>query len=776
MTGILFIRDLAVVMVAAGAAAWFCQRVGLSVVVGYLVAGAVVGPHTPPFALVSNVDRVQTLAQVGLVFLVFAIGLNLSFSRLRRLGLSIVVATAVGAILVLLGARVLVFAMGGTVAQGLFLAGILMVSSSAIISKVLDELNATHERFGQLALGMTVLEDVVAVIMLTLLTSLMQFGGGEADGKGLLPTLGGLGAFVVLIVLVALLLVPKLLGRLSAGAPAEIRTLVVTGLLLSLGWLAFEMGYSLALGAFLLGAIIGSTRHKADIDDVFEGVRHIFGAVFFVAVGMLVDFRLLVDVWPMVLGVTALALLLRPLACALGLMAVGTSTREAVPAAVALVPLGEFSYIIAQLGTESGAVPASFFPVAVGASLLTSLAAPVLMRRAEPLADWVLRVEPPAMRAWVGLYRDWLYRLRGRSNANLLWQLTRKRLVQVGLSMLVVSAVILVANPLYDRVRGVLGDDWLFPMGVGVVYWSLLGLVVLAPTIAIWRSVSALAMMLAEGATQGGVRERRMRPVLEFTLRTVGFFLLGAWLLALLPSGQAVAGVVLLVVLFLSVVAFILRRRLARWQSRLEVELLQQLKRASHATATSAWSAELVKPSNDWELEIDEVTLPRDSAHGGKAIGKFALRKEYGCSIVGIDRQGFGIVNPGADTILYPRDKLLVLGAPEQLAKAARMLGASASSAEGPTGFDELTMEMVVVPRGSRLLERTLIELDLIRQAGVQLGGIRRNGQSNLAPSGRDTLLAGDELLVLGTSEQIKRFRAWIVPDEPVMEATEGNE
>src|SRR5690606_21882890 len=217
-------------MTAAGVAAWICQRVGLSVVVGYLVAGALAGPFTPPFSLVAETERVQLLAQVGLVFLVFSIGLNLSINRLRRLGLSVALATFIGAILVLIACRAIGFMLGLSVIQSLFLAGTMVVSSSAIISKVLGELNLTHERPGQMALAITVLEDVVAIAMLTLLTSMIQFG--SAESPPLLPVLGGLAAFVVVAAMLSLLVVPRLLRRLSVAASPETRTLVVTGLIL----------------------------------------------------------------------------------------------------------------------------------------------------------------------------------------------------------------------------------------------------------------------------------------------------------------------------------------------------------------------------------------------------------------------------------------------------------------------------------------------------------------------------------------------------------------
>jgi CPA2 family monovalent cation:H+ antiporter-2 len=308
--------------------------------------------------------------------------------------------------------------MGWSVTASLFLAAMLMVSSSAIISKVLDELNLTHERAGQLALGVTVFEDIVAVTMLTLLASLVQFGGTKPPP--LLPMLGGLGAFIVLLALLSLLIIPMLLARLGRDAQPEVRTLVIAGILLSLSWLAVQLGYSLALGAFVFGVIVGSTRFKSDVESAFESLRQLFGAVFFVAVGMLVDFRLLREAWPQMLAMTALALVLRPFACSIGFLAVGNSPREAIHGGLALTPLGEFTFIIAQLGVESGILPKAFYPVAAGASLLTAISAPLLTRHGEALGQRASRAQPRFVSKALRTYQGWLERLRNRGTAGIL--------------------------------------------------------------------------------------------------------------------------------------------------------------------------------------------------------------------------------------------------------------------------------------------------------------------------------------------------------------------
>ncbi len=767
MSGLLLIRDLAVVLLIAGGVAWLCQRAGLSNVVGYLVAGIIIGPHTPPFALVASLDQVHTLAQLGLVFLIFAIGLNLNLGRLKRLGLSVVVATGVGTLVLLQAGRLVGTAMGWSPTGSLFLAAMLMVSSSAIIGRVLAELKLTHERAGQLALGMTVLEDVVAIAMLTLLSSLV--GPGHAGGPALVPRLGALAAFVVFLSLMSLLIVPRLLARTSRLATPEIRTLLVGGLLLGLGWLAVQAGYSLALGAFVFGAIVGSTRYREDIESVLGGMDQIFGAVFFVAMGMMVDLRLLLEAWPLVLGMTAMALVLRPLVCALGLMVAGNSSRQALQTALCLTPLGELSFVIAQLGVQSAVLPVTAYPAAVGASLLSSVAAPAMIRRAEAWSERLGRAEPQILTRWLEFYRDLLARLRHRQTASVLWRLTGRRIVQTGVLLLFASALILLAVPLYGTLRSAAGQDRLPPQGIEILFGSVLGLVVLAPLIAIWRNVSALAMIVAEAATAGPLSLRRFRAPLETVLRGMALLLLGLWLVSVLPAGWSWFGPAGAVLVALVLVAAVFWRRFVRLQSRLEIELLEQLKRATRTLTSPTWSAALTDPAADWPLDIDEVTLPGDCPHAGKNLGQLALRNLYGCSVIGIDRHGYGIVNPRADTVLYPGDKLLLLGRAEQLEQAARYLRSIAAGPEPTPDLEELAMESLTVPPGSPMAGKSLQELDLIRRFGVQIGGIRRGASVQLSPGGQDSFAPGDQLLVLGSHAQIKEFASALLP--PLAEA-----
>jgi len=302
-----------------------CRRFGLSSIVGYLLAGIVIGPHTPPFSFILDEARIVALSQFGLVFLMFGIGLGLSLSKFARLGMGMVVATALGAAGVLILTQLASPFMGWTPLQTTFVAAMLMVSSSAVIAKIVTEQNKWHEQASQTALAVTVLEDVVAVIMLTVLASQVEATSGATGSMGRL--LGGLSAFVVLLIGAGLMVVPRLMRRLETRGDSEMQTVIIAGLLFALALIAAKAGYSLALGAFLFGAIVAEVPQRLGVETSFRGLRDMFSSVFFVSIGMMIDLKLIAEAWPMVLGLTGFALVVRPLACGFALILTGTPPR-----------------------------------------------------------------------------------------------------------------------------------------------------------------------------------------------------------------------------------------------------------------------------------------------------------------------------------------------------------------------------------------------------------------------------------------------------------------
>ena len=758
MPSIDFIQDLAVVVLVAGVVGWFCQRLHLSVVVGYLAAGMVVGPYTPPFSLVHDGGRIETLAQVGLIFLIFSIGMRLRLRRLRQFGLSLVIATLIGAVIVFNLARLAGTLLGFNSTESFFLASMLMVSSSAVISKVLTEIGAMHEKVGQLATGVTVLEDVVAVAMLTLLSSIIQFGQTGLARLG--ETLGLLGAFVVLAGIGGLLIVPWLLRKLSASASEELQTLMVAGLLLTMALLAQHAGYSLALGAFLLGAIVAETPHRTQVDRTFEGLRDVFSAVFFVAIGMQINVGEIAGNAALVLAVAALAIVGRGTACTLGLVATGSGTKEALRVGLAVTPIGEFSFIIAQLGASAGVIPGKFYPMAVGASLLTTLAAPPLTRRSGAISDWLVAHEPRLLENWIDYYQHLLQRLRWRARRSRLWQLSKRRLVQITVEILLVTGLLVFSEQMFAMVEGYLGQGWIFPHGLEIGFWSALVLVALVPVVAIWRNISALALLYAQVSTAGQRHAVVLRPLIETGLKTLAGAALFLWLSAVLPIG----GVTRWLLAFLTLLAVtglvFFWRKLIYWHSELEIGLNEALAEADQRG--SATTAPWLRSQDDWNLNISECVLPDLAACRGRSMAELGLRSRFGCSVVGIERQGFMIANPPPEAVFYPRDRVLLLGSAAQVEAAKKFLAAVAGAEPVTVGFDEVRMEAVVVPEPCGWVGSTLASLASTRRTGVQIAGINRGGRRILNPGADETLQGGDELLLLGTPEQIDAFRAFV--------------
>lgn len=751
-----FIQDLGVVLLVASAAGWLFHRMGLSVVVGYLLAGIIIGPYTPPFPLVQDIDRIETLANVGLVFLMFTIGMGLSFRRLQRLGLSIVLATALIAFLLFNFWRGVGMMIGFTELQSLFFAAMWVSSSSAIIGKVLQEKGLAHRRSGQLALGVTVLEDVVAVVTLTLLISYAGLGG-ETSG-GVWGTIGFFGAFVVFIAIAGLLIIPRLLIILGRRSSGEVEIIFVAAFLLLMALLAQEIGYSLALGAFLAGAILAETTEKAHVERAFEGLRYVFSAVFFVAIGMMIDLTVVAGVWHLILMVAGLTVVARIGAAYCGLVLIGAPPGAALRAGMALTPMGEFGFIIAQAGIIAAVVPESFYALAVGVSLLTALICPVLVTHADAVAGRLEKLQPSVLRNAILLYHGWLERIAGLSGKNLLWSLIRRPILQISLGLFFVAGLLALAatsQPVLERL-------WRFE-GIPVeafklIYWSGVTVLALLPVLGVWRNLGALSMILAEVTTRGLSNRRLLTFTIEMGLKLGVVVFLVIWYLFFIPFG---AGNIVWVLLASAIVGgmaiFFFHRRFTRLHSQLEQELRHRLGEAS-PDMEQAW----LHVPKAWDLNLEEYLLPDAAVAAGRSIGELQLRKQHGCSVVGIDRQGHLIETPGPDVRLYPGDRLLLLGNATEIAAGRDFLDTSRHMAVAPDISQELTMEPVVVSPGSPSDGKTLADLDLQKQHSVQVAAIKRDGRVVNNPQAGQTIHSGDELLIVGLPDRIRDFERWI--------------
>ena len=749
MQNVDFIQDLAVVLLIAGIAAAICRKARLSSIVGYLGAGILIGPYTPPFAFVTDMERIHTLSQVGLIFLMFGIGLGLSLSRLRSMGAQMVFATGLCAFFVLNLALLLGQVVGWSTVQSVFVAALLMVSSSAVISKVMQELNLSHTRPGQIALSMTVLEDIVAVVMLAILGA--QSGLAATEGVGALLT--GLSAFVVLLVMLGLFFVPRVLRRFDSRADPEIQTLLVAGGMFLLALVAVKAGYSLALGAFTLGAIVAETPQARMVERNFSGARDMFSSVFFVSIGMLIDFRLLIDAWPWVLGLTAFAVVARPVAAAVGLTLVGIPSRDARLAGLALMPLGEFSFLVAQLGIGALILPPEFYPIAVGTSLLTVFLMPLINRHGPALLNRMERLEPEWSRRAHEGYTAWVDHLVQLGAAQLWWRLSKKRFAQIGLEMLFITGLLIFSNQLLDALEGTRLAERFDEGSLRLAFWTVIGIAVLIPLVSIWRNISALSLIFGEIAGSG---KRVSAGVAVTAVRVVGAVGLSYWLVGVFPIDDVTHWSWLIVVVILVIALAVSHRRLVYWHSEWQHALEQSFASSSvPLDQVRRWMGE----SSRWSLHVQEHTVSDRALCVGRSIGELGLRSRHGCTIAEINRQGYLIVAPSPDDRLFPGDQLLILGEDSAIKRAREELDRTRD--DGAADLQEAILETVEVVEGPRI-GRTLAELQIPLHTDVLVFGIDRMDRRMTNPSGSETIEMGDRLLVLGTPKRLRRFRDWL--------------
>ncbi|MEO6245051.1 MAG: TrkA C-terminal domain-containing protein, partial [Opitutaceae bacterium] len=360
----------------------------------------------------------------------------------------------------------------------------------------------------------------------------------------------------------------------------------------------------------------------------------------------------------------------------------------------------------------------------------------------------------------------WLDRLQAMQARNVLWQLSRKRLLQVLVGVLFVTGAVIFSEQIFSIIAGWIGPGKLPPTVLQMGPWIAMALVIVAPLFAIWRNAETLVLLCAEVSTRGHPDEASRRPMVETALKVAVGVLMVLWLSAILPL-EGTAPRLLIVSGIVSVAAMLLlQRKLVRWHSELEVELYSVMDagESKMTTTTAPW----LQPHQEWNLHMIDCTLPDLADCQGKRILELNLRTQFGCSVVGIERQGFMISLPTPDTVLYPRDKVLLMGTTDQVKAGKKFLGAVSGAPPADSVFAEVQMAAVAVPAGSRAGGRALLDLKPTETHGVLVAGINRHGLRILNPKAQEALRVGDEILILGTPVQISRFKVWLreLPEE----------
>ncbi|PWK93027.1 cation:proton antiporter [Fulvimonas soli] len=573
-----FIQDLATVMLVAGLTTVVFQRLRQPVVLGYIIAGVLVGPYTLPVVFIHDERTIRTLSELGMILLLFALGLEFSLKKLREVGGAALVAALCEIVLMLwLGYEIGRFFGWGSM-DSLFLGAMLSMSSTTIIMKALDDLDLKRERFARLMFGILIIEDVLAIVLMALLTGIASTGGLEAGEA--MGAIGRLTLFMAVSLVVGLLLVPRVVDYIARVSRDDVLLVAVLGLCFGFCLLVTEMGYSIALGAFMIGAIVGESASVARIERIIGPVRDMFSAVFFVAIGMLIDPATLAQYWLPILVVTAAVVLGKVVTCSFGTFIAGNDGRTSLRVGMGLAQIGEFSFVIASLGLSLHVTSGYLYPVAVAVSAITTFLTPYLIRASDPLASLLGRTLPVRFTGLFGAYTDWMGGLSLSGQGAMVAKMIRRLVWHVLINAMLVVAVFLIMAYLYRRGA----FHWDILAGREQVKrslaWSIAALVSLPMIVAAYRKAEALGMLLAELSIPehiGGARTMRGLLARIIPLATMGVLgLLVAALASTILPPREVALVLLLVMLLL---AWLLWRVLVQVHARLQGALRDTLEK-----------------------------------------------------------------------------------------------------------------------------------------------------------------------------------------------------
>ncbi|PSB92111.1 cation:proton antiporter [Candidatus Pandoraea novymonadis] len=573
-----FIQDLAVIMLLAGIVTVIFNRFRQPVVLGYIVAGVIIGSYTPPFSLIHDEKTISILAELGVVFLMFSLGLEFSLRKLARVGVTAVVAALTEIILMLwIGFEIGRF-FEWKLMDSLFLGAMLAISSTTIIVKALDELGLKREKFAQLIFGVLIVEDILAIGMIALLSGIAITG--SVDTSEATFTLGKLLLFMVVSLVVGILLVPRAIAYVAKFKSSEMLLVTVLGLCFGFCLLVIKLGYSVALGAFLIGAIIAEARQLHMIERLVAPLRDMFSAIFFVTIGFLLDPNVIISYLGPIAIITVAVVIGKIVSCSVGSFLSGQDGRTSMRVGMGLSQIGEFSFIIAALGLSLKVTSDFLYPVAVAVSVITTLLTPYLIRGADPFTQWLGRMMPGRVSYVLTQYTKWLQSIHLSGDSAALMAVVRRILLNVAVNLAIVVAIFL-GGAFFFKQFAKLMSPWILAVAAqSTVVWGGALLLSLPFLVAVYRKLKSLSLLLVELSVPSNLAGRytlHVRRVVAEILpiaAMVGVMLLLAVLSAsILPSTE----MLLLTGIAAVCLAVVLRSWFVKMHAKLQIALKETL-------------------------------------------------------------------------------------------------------------------------------------------------------------------------------------------------------
>jgi len=675
-----FLRSLTVVLAVAALTTVLFQRLRQPVVLGYIIAGLIVGPHVP-IPIVADPGIIQTLSELGVILLMFSLGLEFHLAKLVRVGpaasFTAVIETSLMAWLGFLAGR----AFGWTVLESVFAGAIVAISSTTIIAKAFDE-QAIRGRLREMVVGILLIEDLIAIVVMAVLTAVAT--GASLSAGGVAGTVGRLAMFLVGLLVVGMLVVPRFIRYVTRIGRVETTLVASIGICFATAYIAQRFGYSVALGAFIAGSLVAESGKGDEIEHLVRPVRDVFAAIFFVSVGMLIDPALVAQHWVAVLVLSAVVIVGKITGVSVGAFLAGSGTRTAVQAGMSLAQIGEFSFIIAGLGLSLGANRNFLYPVAIAVSALTALSTPWLIRASAPSAAFIDRRLPRPLQTFAALYGSWLERLKEESAARAGVPGARRFVGLLALDAAVLSGLIVAISLEFGTIAGaVAGTLHIAPAVARVIIVSATAAAALPLVMGIGRLSRGLGRSLAETALPKAVGKADLdaapRRALAVTLQLGIALIAGIVVVAItqvfLPSYSGP------LVLFLVLAGF----GVAIWRSVRDLEghvragaqaVVAALGRYARAGSPGPGTDALADVNRLLPGLGEPVAVRLDSTSGavGQSLADLNLRGRSGATVLAISRNGEDIVVPAAGERLQAGDVLALAGSHEAIETAKDLL------------------------------------------------------------------------------------------------------
>lgn len=742
------VQDLALILVTAGIVTLLFKKLKQPLVLGYIMAGVIVSPNMPMTMSIIDEQNIHTWADIGVMFLLFALGLDFSIKKILKMGMAPVIA-----------ALTIIFSMmtiGITVAElfgwsrmnGLFLAGMLAMSSTTIIYKAFDDLGLKQQQFASLVMSVLILEDILAIVMMVVLTTIAKGGSASSEEQGLLTSLLSIVFFLILWFVVGLFFIPIFLRKVRKLINDEVLLIVSLALCCAMAVFASMVGFSSAFGSFVMGSILAETIEAKKIEKVVEPVKNLFGAIFFVSVGMLVNINVVMEQWVAILVLTLSIILGQSVFGTFGFLLSGQPLKTAMRCGFSMTQIGEFAFIIASLGLSLGIISNFLYPVVVTVSVITTFTTPYMIRGAVPVYKIVEKSLPKAWISRINKISD--IAPTNKDNSQGYWKpLIIQMIINTLIYSVLSSAIVILMLTIGEAIlKSFMPTKWAHLLCAAIT------IIMLAPFLR--------AMVVKKNRSEEfralWIGSRHNRAPLTFTI-IARVAIAMSYVCYILNQLTDFPKAMMLCFAICAVIFIVYSRSIKNQSIKLErLFLLNLQSKELEARATGKKRPLFEGRLLDRDLHIALVDVPQDSTWAGKTLSELKLGQRFGVHVSSIMRGHQKINIPSGEDMIFPHDQLNVIGSDEQLAIVNATL--QEEQYPEPTEFAEHEMQLrrFSVDDNSMLVGKSLITSQLRDKYNCMLVGLEEGLENLTNVSPLYLFKPGDILWIVGEEQDIKRL------------------